>query len=132
MYQRPKSSDCLVISVGRSGISVSAISKSQNPNPKFQLRSRIGIWRLGFGIWDFPMHVGDVLQPFYVVAIGKVRAKVSAAALLPPQRGARDQQADGDDAAETAELTIGEARRVGGSKQRVPRVEPRDGRVDAV
>src|SRR5437762_13550642 len=101
MYQRPKSSDCLVISVGRSGISVS-----------FDIR--------------------NVLLPFYVVAIGKVRAKVAAAALLPPQRGARDQQTHGDDAAEAPELAIDNARGGRGSKQRMPCVEPRDGRVDAM
>src|SRR5947207_167835 len=66
------------------------------------------------------------------VAIGKVRAKVAAAALLPPQRGARDQQTHGDDAAEAPELAIDNARGGRGSKQRMPCVEPRDGRVDAM
>src|SRR5881394_2514701 len=101
MYQRPKSSDCLVISVGRSGISVS-------------------------------LDIGNVLSPFYVVAIGKVRAKVAAAALLAALRGTRDEQPHRDDATEAAELMLGEPRGRRGSNERMPCVEARDGRVDAV
>src|SRR5258706_3053291 len=95
MYQRPKSSDCLVISVGRSGISVS-----------FDIR--------------------DMFLPFYVVAIGKVRAKVAAAALLAAQRRARDQEPDGHDAAYAAEVAVGQSRRRRGADERVPRLEARD------
>jgi len=61
-------------------------------------------------------------SPFYVVAIGKVRAKVPAAAFLPAQRRARDEQADRDDAAHAAEVCVGEACRRRGANQRA--VEP--------
>ena len=46
-------------------------------------------------------HVGDVLAPVYIVACREVRAEVAAAALLPPERRARDQQADGHEARQT-------------------------------
>src|SRR6185436_805702 len=110
MYQRPKSSDCLVISVGRSGISVSAIQqipspKSQDPNPK-SLQC-VGTWGLGFGIWDFKKHINDVVLPFYVVAIRKIRPKVPAAAFLAAKRRARDHQPDRDDAAHSPEVVVG-------------------------
>src|SRR5436189_4426353 len=113
MYQRPKSSDCLVISVGRSGMSVSAIRKSQIPRSKSQIPSP-GAPALGFGLWDLGFgisrkHVRNVLPPFYVVAIGKVRAKVAAAALLPAQRRARDEQPDGDNAPDAAEIAFADA-----------------------
>src|SRR5262245_48683756 len=98
MYQRPKSSDCFVISVGRSGISVSAIQQQ---------------------------HVSHVLPPFYVVAIGKIRTKVPAAALLAAKRCARDHQPDGDDAACAPELVVA-GRRRGDADSCAPRVELRD------
>jgi len=49
------------------------------------------MWVFGFGFWDFK-HVNNVLPPFYVVAIRKIRTKVAAAALLAAKRSARDHQ----------------------------------------
>src|SRR5882672_10194909 len=100
MYQRPKSSDCLVISVGRSGISVS-------------------------------LDIRNMLSPFYVVTIGEVRSKVSAATFRAPQRGARDHQTHGHDAAHTLKSPVGSAYLHGRSDQRVPGVEPCDHLVEA-
>src|SRR5688572_5919536 len=83
MYHRPKSCDCGVISVGRSGSSVSLAI------------------------------IGKVLLPVYIVALGEVRAEMAAAALFAPQRGARDQPADGRDAADEPQIqfaTAGAAR----------------------
>src|SRR4051812_28193539 len=92
MYQRPKSTDCLVISVGKSGISAS-------------------------------LDICDVCKPLIIVAIRKIEAEVAAATLLPPQRGARNQPANGDDAAHAAELRIELA--IGGRRphERVPGIE---------
>src|SRR4030095_2514822 len=97
-------------------------SKSQIPNPKFQIpRSRlrrIGIWVLGFGFWDFK-HVNNVLPPFYVVAIRKIRTKVAAAAFLAAKRGARNHQPHREDGARAPALVVGRRRR--GEDSRSPR-----------
>src|SRR4051812_42826713 len=138
MYQRPKSSDCLVISVGRSGMSVSAMKtpKAQLPTskPRFVAALGVGSWRLG--VVGAPSgankHVRNVLPPFYVVAIGKVRAKVAAAALLPAQRRARDEQPDGDNAPDAAEIAFADASLWCMADERMPRLEPRDRGVEAV
>src|SRR5258705_7770339 len=101
MYQRPKSSDCLVISVGRSGISV----------------------------W---LDIRNMFSPFYVVVIGKIRAKVAAAALFAAQCGAGDHQPDGDDAPHAAEFAVGHARCGRRPDDAMPRLETCECRLHAV
>src|SRR4051812_5189498 len=101
MYQRPKSTDCLVISVGRSGISVS-----------LDIRCRTPLRRVDV--------ISDVDKPLIIVAIRKVRAVVATAALLTPQRGAGDQQADGDDGADSTEFRVVQRAWRRASHERVP------------
>src|SRR5689334_7636424 len=79
MYQRPKSCDWGVTSVGRSGISVSLLMKN----------------------------VCDVSLPVYIVTSREVLAEVSAAALFAPERGTRDQQSHRDQARHSPKLAIG-------------------------
>src|SRR5205809_672853 len=136
MYQRPKSTDCLVISVGRSGISLSLMKtpNSQGPTPKPRAEDTLGVGNWKLEVVDVPSgareHVGDVVLPFYVVARRKISSVMAAAALLPAQRGARDHQTDGHDAAHAAELGVAAAIRRRRADQRVPRLETRERLLD--
>src|SRR5262245_9659789 len=90
MYQRPKSCDWGVISVGKSGISVSEA---------MCLFSLTGIGRVH-------SHIRHSTSPVLVVSDRKVRTEVPAAAFLTSKGGAGHAKADGDDAAEAADRRI--------------------------
>src|SRR3954452_2333096 len=84
------------------------------------------MWSLGVAIRD-STHVSDVLLPFYVVAIGKVGAKVAASTFLAAQRRARDQQARGDDVPQAPEFAVRDARLRRRPDHGVPFLEACDG-----
>src|SRR5262245_28832876 len=111
MYQRPKSCDCGVISVGRSGISVSLdmnfcqlpMPNSQFPTPDLQQVP----WELEVGSWELSgQHIRDVLLPVYIVALREIRAEVSAATLLASKRRPRNEKADRNQTRQPAELSL--------------------------
>ena len=61
----------------------------------------------------------------YIVALREIRAEVAAAALLAPQRGARDQPPDGD-----AGSTVRQSLRIERGRRRDGRVQRLPGRVE--
>ena len=112
MYQRPKSWDWGVISVGRSGMSVSLSLAMRSWAQRAAALSRLPVAGL-----KRASRVGDVLLPVYIVALREVRAEVAAAALLAAQRGARDQQADGHQAGQRGAARGRTGARVAGQRR---------------